>query len=253
MKRVCKGAEPPALTAFKTLNPEGTWNDIRNDQAYEDCRSQAIRDQKSLCAYCEKKLNPLLKRHCQVEHFHSKSDKSTSHNWALDWQNMLATCVGGRIEFKVFPLPDNLSCDAYKDHLLNKSRQAYNLEETLLNPLDLPSFPNIFHFNVISGCLSPNIAACEEANVDINKLENTIKILNLNCDRLKRARQTLYLAIKRREKELLARKHSLKEAVAIMLKQYFGNESEWPEYFTTYRCCLGPMAEKYLQSIHYNG
>ena len=36
-----------------------------------------------------------------------------------------------------------------------------------------------------------------------------------------------------------------------LVNRYFN--MEWPEFFTTLRCCLGIAAEEYLHSIDYQG
>lgn len=251
MKRVLKCVEPLTLAAFKEAFPNGTWDEMRNEpmygqQAFADCRRQVIGDQGGLCAYCEKKLDI----NAQLEHFYPKSFSSKGHNLHLDWHNMLAVCDGGKSADKTNnPLPENLSCDANKDRE-HKGRRLY-APDNLLNPRNLPSSRNLFVFNVSNGCLSPNKANCDCAEVDINKLEKTIEALNLNCHRLCRERLDIYRMINKRRQTLMDRRYSREEATDIMSKQYFSNR--WPQYFTTYRCCLGQAAEKYLRSINYNG
>ena len=106
---------------------------MRNDphfqgqQAYNDCRTDCITYQKGLCAYCEINIRDNDPLKCHVEHFHEKSDRTTSHNWALDWNNMLGVCNGGSHEFVKSPgfyrqpRSANLSCDAHKDQMFNRA------------------------------------------------------------------------------------------------------------------------------------
>ena len=134
MKHVLKGAEPPTLAFYAQAAPKSSWEQMRDDpyfqgqQAYQDCRSACITDQKGLCAYCEIDIRDNDPLKCRIEHFHPKSDQTTAHNWALDWQNMLAVCNGGSIEYLTasgFYLPPrqaNLSCDAHKDRMIQQGQ-----------------------------------------------------------------------------------------------------------------------------------
>lgn len=155
MKRVLKGDEPVTLTTYRNAAPLSSWEQMKTDphnggqQAYADCRRDGIQDQKGLCAYCEIDIrdnNPLK---CRVEHFHPKSDTITSHNWALDWQNMLTVCNGGNNPhiansgFHLKPTDENLSCDAHKDRMIQTKRLAKDCEGWILNPLQLEAFPSL--------------------------------------------------------------------------------------------------------------
>jgi uncharacterized protein (TIGR02646 family) len=265
MKRVIKGEDPLTLLGYKACKPDATWDDMRNDpfndgrKAAKDCLNYAINNQKGLCAYCETKLDPARPQGCRVEHFHPKSGTSAGHNWHLDWHNMLAACNGGeRDESLDTPLPDNLSCDAHKNHLLgNKGRLAGNMKEELVNPLDIPAFPNVFAFSKGSGHLQVDSSACLAAGVDAGKLQRTIEVLNLNCHRLSGRRHKIVIDIDKNKKKLRLRNYRPEEAQRLLAKRYFGSHSSdssaWPEFFTAIRCCLGQAAETYLQEIRYKG
>lgn len=255
MKRVLKGNEPATLSQFRKACPSATWDQMRDDalhggqNACKACRDQAIKNQHGLCAYCECKISPEQPTHCRVEHFHPKSDISTSHNWALDWQNMLATCDGGEKEGSdATPLPANLSCDVSK-----KARTI------AINPLKLPAFPNIFVFDKGTGHLAPDPTACAATAPPINadELKKTIEILNLNCERLARQRRQIVVNIDRNKKVLREKKYNpqtaqtAQTAQTLLIKRYFN--TKWPEFFTTIHCCLGKAAEDHLSSINYNG
>jgi len=138
MKRVIKGPAPKELSDYVSSFPDAGWNDVYDDNAHggyqvaHECRNQALRDQKELCAYCEQKISSRFPLNCRVEHFHPKSDKSGAHNWDTDWKNMLAVCNGGdrsSEDERVFhPLPDNLSCDAHKNHMTQRKKLSENCE-----------------------------------------------------------------------------------------------------------------------------
>lgn len=162
MKRVVKGPEPPSLLDYRDAFHHSTWESMKDDAAhhgdlaYQDCRAQALADQHCLCAYCERTIEPDTPHRYRVEHFHSKADRSGQHNWALDWQNMLVCCDGAEQEGSwAEPLPENLSCDAAKNYHEQRGHLAAPVEEALLNPLELPAFPNLFWFDKATCTLHP--------------------------------------------------------------------------------------------------
>jgi uncharacterized protein (TIGR02646 family) len=247
VKRVLKSAEPQALAAFRTANPNATWEQMRDDalghgrQAYQDCRAQAMSDQHGLCAYCESKLDPAKPHKCRVEHVRPKSHTATWHNLALDWHNLLAVCNGGETEGSIAtPLPANLSCDAHKK------------DSTIeVSPLEIPAFPNVFAFDKATGHLMPDHAACAKVNIAPDKLERSMETLNLNCARLARLRRSVLFDMERRKKTLRGKRHTAQSGAPLLADGYFKNT--WPEFFSTIRCCLGQAAEDSLHSINYCG
>lgn len=185
MKRICKSDEREELeelTVHRQENPSGDWRTLKNENRdlYEKIRSQCIEDQGCLCGFCEIQLpdTPMGRR---VEHFHPKSDKSPDHNWALDWNNMLAVCLGG----------------------------------------------------------------CNQL------VENTIRVLNLNCDRLNEERRKVLFSIEHEKKKARKRNQRPSTFLSSLAERYFSEK--WPRFFTTRRILLGKYAEDYLQSISFNG
>lgn len=267
MKRVYKSDPPQELVDFTQNNPNASWEAMCNDafgglDAARMCRDQAILDQNGLCAYCEMEVSSDKPRNRRIEHFHPKSDVTESHNWSLDWINMLAVCDGGSEsshEIKVtHPLPENLSCDAHKDRLTQNKELPLSCEGYILNPLKIPPFPNLFAFNKGTGHLKPDDTACSNVklpecvfNSTTELVNNTITVLNLNCERLAEKRRRIVVDIDRNKKRLRDRGVPLTDAPKKLLERYFS--TKWPEFFTTLRCCLGDAAEEYLVSIDYNG
>jgi uncharacterized protein (TIGR02646 family) len=268
MKRVCKGPPPQTLNGYLSTNPSVTWDDMSSDnylggsQASRDCRDQAVHDQGNICAYCEQKISSADPLHRRIEHFHPKSDRTESHNWGLDWENMLAVCDGGsrRLQegWKSYPLPENLSCDAYKDHMRQTGKLPVACEGYLLNPCEIPPFPNIFCLEGGSWRLKPNETSCGDVKIQGNAYEttaklvgNTIDFLNLNCDRLTRKRELLVYNINRNKKTLRDKGYSPPDIPEKLVQRYFS--SKWPEFFTTLRCLLGATVENYLKSINFQG
>jgi hypothetical protein len=114
-------------------------------------------------------------------------------NWGLDWNNIIGVCIGGDDADKnKHPLPANLSCDSYKNHLISKGRLSEQCEDRLFNPLKILATPCLFNLNKRTGeLLSDDTSRLQVADIkndffSIRELvEETIEALNLNCDRLK--------------------------------------------------------------------
>lgn len=254
MKRCIKSQDAPqCLSDFKQNNPTGTWDQFRDqNNKYLEVRDSLYRDQGGLCAYCELKLIP---DNQQVAHFHPKSDKSSTHNWALDWTNLWLACKGGSqnwmtdVSCYLPPLPENLSCDECKGNKI--------LDDAVLAPSEVLAFPNIFryeqHLNRLE--IHVNKDACERSGVDIVKAQATIDKFNLNCQRLAAARLSLHRQLENAIKKLresgrdpedgfmrLAQKHLTKDV----------NES-WPQFFSLVRWRFRNTAESYLQACGYIG
>ncbi len=258
MKTVVKSMpEPDNLAAFRTADPNGAWEDLRNGalhhghEALQEIYSRTIRDQKGLCAYCECRIRVEDTLHRRIEHFHPKSDRSSNKNWDLDWQNMLAVCDGGTRSGH--PLPKNMHCDARKGSVV--------YDGNLLNPLLLPLFPSLFAIHKRTGELKADKRACAGVTIRNNHcgttkalVENTIEILNLNCPRLSDLRLAVVEAIDAQKKQCRKKGMDPKEALRELVKRFFStNLPDWPEFFTTIRCCLGQTAEEDLHSINYQG
>ncbi len=243
---------------FAEANPKAKWEpDFKDHNGgidYKIIRKQIVDDQGGLCAYCEEKIFDLPPFKQRVEHFHSKSDSDDPiKNWALDWENVLGVCIGGEDSDKsLHPLPENLSCDAHKNHLINKNKIPEACEGVLLNPLTIIASPCLFEFDKASGKLIPNAIHCGETDVSGSQLElvkSTIDILNLNCDRL--VQQRLLLLRKYNRLVADARKRNDKEFFPKIAEKWF--RSKWLFFFTTRRILLGKHAETYLKHIGYNG
>jgi len=116
----------------------------------------------------------------------------------------------------------------------------------------------MFSLNKGTGHLKPDETSCSAVKIPGNKYETTfelvdrtIAILNLNCDRLAEKRITLVRDIERNKKRMRQKGVPSSEMPNKFADRYFAEE--WPEFFTTLRCCLGAVAEDYLKSIDYQG
>lgn len=263
MKKTNKSNCPSCLSDYAKNNPNALWEDFKADkqgQSYNVVKLQTIQDQGNLCAYCETPYQNKPEKF-SIEHFHPKSDTSNpAKNWHLDWNNFLAVCKGGRVQDVnspiPYPTPENLSCDAYKDHLVTKNRLLENCEGYLFNPLTLPEV-KIFKFNKSNGALEVDVEACAKVNfLGCNHFasfaefaEETLQALNLNCQRLCDARLKVLIFYNSKIKD--ARLKNNKQIHQQLAQQWFNKP--WPSFFTTRRDLLGKAAENHLKSTHYNG
>ena len=86
MLRYVKGAAPRCLTSL-SATPLATWDHVHGDQR-DEIRSCLVRDQASLCAYCQRRIH--AKGTMKIEHWAARS-LGGSH---FQWTNLLGTCDG---------------------------------------------------------------------------------------------------------------------------------------------------------------
>lgn len=287
MKQCRKLLEPATLTNYRAAQPDGTWDAMKNDphhdgqQAYYDIKATLVCGQRGLCAYCERRITKGLteaelaesRAQQQVEHFHPKNDVSGPVNWALHWPNLWAVCTGGsRVPAGgglgdpadyLPPLPENLSCDAFKDHQIQTGQLPQNPEGWVLAPQEVPPFPRLFQY-APDGSPEPDAETCSEHIVAGNQhpdtatlVAETIKHLNLSCVRLNRlrhvARQKLRDMI-RQLREKYPRGNPRELLLGLARRLLSSTEtSVWAEFFTLVRWVLGAAGEEHLQQIGYTG
>ena len=206
MRKIFKSTEENELTRFAEAHPNSKWSDFRDYNQgtdYKIIKSKLFFEQSELCAYCESGLHQVGENNRRVEHFHSKSDAiDEQKNIHLDWYNLLGVCVGGsdHISKQSFELPANLSCDAYKAHIESvENITDKNWKGKVLFPLTLPEPHRLFILDKATGELHPNDAYCAECTIEGNIFESTqelvgetIRVFNLNCDRLNKARLKVF-------------------------------------------------------------
>lgn len=260
MKKLNKSIPPNALTQFLSLNPNDSWKNFRdfnNSNDYNFIKQLIFTDQGELCAYCEKSLKNNYPHKKRIEHYHSKSDKSIPNiNWALDWNNVIGVCFGGSDTKDIHPLPNNLSCDAHKAHLEEIGGLSKQSIGQTLNPLDMIANPALFNFDKATGKLEVNPSACNQYipknnafNTPAELVSNTIKVFNLNCDRLIENRLQVFHDHQRKIKS--ARQKNNTQIHSQLAKAWFNEK--WPSFFTTRRILLGRHAEEHLNTLQYNG
>lgn len=255
MKKIVKGVEPSGLAAYRTTNPNGAWSNFtKRPKRRNDVQQQLRQDQGGLCAYCEIDLKPADNTgdaDFRVEHFHPKSDRSTGHNWHLDWQNLLGCCHGGSQGNVVeaarrYTSPD-YSCDVPKDN--------NDWDVVILNPLNMPAYPLLFQFFRKDGAMSVDRRCCVAAEIDVAMAQSTIDRLHLDSARLRNLRKAVLDKVNDELNQLVTSGYDIdaarnRIAKALMKKDSHGH---WPTFFSASRYYLGSAAETQLESIGYLG
>lgn len=205
MRRISKSTESNVLTEYAEEFPESDWRAFRQHdggESYSTIKTKIFSEQYDLCAYCEVGLKDEPIHNKRIEHFVSKSDKSSSHNVHLDWFNLIGVCLGGT-DYKnreQYELPENLSCDSHKAHIEGlESIADKNWNGKVLSPLCIAQEHGLFGFDKATGNLTPDLKACNEQVIEGNThettlllVEETIRVFNLNCERLSAARLKLF-------------------------------------------------------------
>lgn len=254
MKNIIKGDEPLLLKGFREGKPNFSWDKCKSNTQRRNQIQDALRnDQGSICAYCEIDLK---KRDVdtedsdfQVEHFHPKSDNQDEHNWALDWNNMLACCLGGKnknvVDSENRHTNPNLRCGAIKDN--------NNWDDIILNPLNIPNSVVLFKFERTTGEISVNEEQCTKEKVNIEKAEATIDKLNLKCELLNRLRRERLTHANETMQKLVKQGMTPEDARQKLAKAIIKKDGEgaWPRFFSALRYYLGSAAEQQLLEIGY--
>lgn len=255
MKNIVKGSEPDKLMTYRENSPQGTWKKCKNDKNRRIAiQKKLLEDQGGLCAYCEIDLKVAVdgdEADFRVEHFHPKSDTDTSHNWHLDWGNLLACCHGGSRSDIVdaenrFSSPEH-SCDVPKGN--------ENWSDIILNPVQLPAFPNLFSYTRHTGSISIHPEHCEAIGINPIIAQNTIDKLRLDAERLKRLRKPVLNKVNDQLGAMVSQGIDLTIAQETLAKAYLckNNDGHWPAFFSALRDYLGDAAENQLSAINYTG
>lgn len=189
-------SEPPELVAFRSSKPNATWTDLK---ATKDVNIPVINNVTKkgagLCIYCEQKL--IAKFDFQIEHFvPKKGDTNSTYapgepNWAIHWENLLPACAGGNADIKIMPVSvaDPLSrlYSSKKNLSCGQIKGEKHPSIGIIEPTKIPSIEPIFSYDV-DGKMKFNVNTKTVIGLTEEIVEKHIGLLNLNCDRLKRAR-----------------------------------------------------------------
>lgn len=254
MKKTLKSVVPPKLNTYVTASPNNTWEQFKDKKGRLRAVQTALKiDQGGLCAYCEinmKEKDSTGDADFRVEHFHPKSDMTTSHNWHLDWQNLLAVCHGGSSKDVVEAntrFTALHSCDVPKDDNI--------WDDLILNPLQIPANPCLFKFDRSTGAMTINEPQCTLAHIDPIKAQATINNLQLDGSRLRNLRKPAMDVLNAKLITLVNSGVPLVDARKALAATLLRKDARlnWPPFFSAIRHYLGSAAEQQLQAIGYNG
>lgn len=263
MKNCLKTPAPPLLEQYHAENPDAKWDQFKDEcqEGYRQVQEQLKKDQGNLCCYCEidmKQGNGIGKDDFRVEHFHPKANKkdTTDDNWALDWQNMLGCCLGGSERY-VLADEKKRFIESHNERHSDVLKSEFIWDDEILNPLDIPAFPVLFHANRSDGSLSVIADKCIEADIDITKAENCLneKKLNLNSVKLKGLRKEILDKLNAEISFQLSQGLTPEQVMTKIANEQLrkNTQEHWPAFFTTIRSYLGKIAEKHLETINYSG
>ncbi len=132
----------------------------------------------------------------------------------------------------------------------------YNWDDIILNPLDIPAFPPIFHVSA-NGKMNVIEENCNQRNIDIQKANNCLdeKKLNLNAPKLMEWRESVIDNLRNEINELFKTSQDLAYSVTVVLSAHLSKNSKnnYSSFFTTIRSYFEKDAEKFLNENGYDG
>jgi uncharacterized protein (TIGR02646 family) len=255
-------AEPPLLAQYRQTYPNeelrpateatAVWDGFKTDPpAYAELLGELARAQQGLCLYCEQRVvdttGKLVANDYQVEHVQAKSG---AVGRALCWINLALACTGGTYPHHQDPSRSapgpNTSCGQKKD--------AADLPPGT-DPRGLPLVAALVEVGM-DGKLTADAQRCAAAGVSASNLTAAFEILNLNCERLRTARQRRRDNINEWQVPLLSELLSSAHLSAAQRQQTLDlliagrlqpdGSGHLRAFWTTERCALGPVAEAWI-------
>jgi uncharacterized protein (TIGR02646 family) len=174
MLRYPKGAAPKVLTGWQAT-PGAGWDSLPAADK-DEVRDALLRDQGSLCAYCERRI-PAKDGRMKIEHWQAQA----GGEGPLRWRNLLGVCLGDERAETGAPEGEQ-HCDT-----------ARGSAPLFLHPVEGQGPSPRDHLRYTSeGEVRPSqegLAASVQRDIDV---------LNLNAARLRRARTVVYDVLKER-------------------------------------------------------
>ena len=163
MRAIVKGREPNSLTTYR-LNRHGPYDDYPDKGAL---RCSLATEQRGLCCYCMGAIRPDVKA-MKIEHWRCQARYPDAQ---LNYRNLLGACLGGERQ----PLRSQQHCETRKgdaDLSWNPADSGHSIETRIQ--------------------YEPN-GTIRSADATFDGQLN--EVLNLNLDRLKRHRESVYKAV----------------------------------------------------------
>ncbi len=167
MKCISKNTEPVSFTNWKKNNPNATYDNLAGETK-KDLRKALLKEQHSICCYCECRINNEDRNGLNsfhIEHFKPKGN-NLFPDLQLEYSNLHASC---RINKSNDP---NIHCG-------HKKNDEYS--DDLISPLEKDCS---LHFGY-------NLDGTITCDNEDNRAKETIRILNLNSSLLIADRKNL--------------------------------------------------------------
>jgi uncharacterized protein (TIGR02646 family) len=168
MRHIKKGAEPKFFRDWKdsgNADWQPSWEDLQKPEKPELHRL-LLSFQGSLCCYCAARITEATSH---IEHVRPK-DQQRFPELELEYGNLLACCEGGASDTP----PRQMHCDRMKDNWYD--------EHHFISPLN-PECEAVFRFTGRGEIIPDDNHPRKDA------AETTIRVLNLGCAKLTRARR----------------------------------------------------------------
>jgi uncharacterized protein (TIGR02646 family) len=167
MKHIQKQQSPQYFEDWKTKNPRANWNNFSGTNEHSNLRTDLIAEQNQMCCYCEVKIE----NNGTSSHIEHLKDRKNFPKEMFNYDNLLASCQ-------------------FTDSCGHKKGTGYFYG--FVSPLD-PNCQNRFTYTR-DGRIIP-------VNENDTNAEKTIKVLGLNCRRLKDRRRTIIKTLENENQE----------------------------------------------------
>ena len=242
MKRIASLTDPtPGLAAYlaEEVDEDQDWTGFRSHrggESYRELAERLVELQHGLCAYCEIDIQEGDR---QVEHVIPQSDPLRGVIHALCHSNMIACCKGGTLwtddeTRRLDPVRHNRSCGEAK---------GGRLDPDFVDPRTLPDLPSLIRVG-FDGRIEADADSCGSCGIPVGKIEKTIRILGLNTERLRRARENRWSALSDNWGSEIDDPLVMERAAQGELLPDEGNRL--PRFFTTSRSYFHVYAEEVL-------
>lgn len=252
MKRINPLAGPtPGLAAYLSQQGNATdWEGFRRGDrtAFQEFRDKLVATQHGLCGYCEISLHSDGNvDDVQVEHIIPKSGSESGEAQALNYENLIASCLGGTARLRFGPEAHTADPERYlspqSDSISCGQAKRDDYPSGFIDPRVLPVFPALFRVNS-EGVIEANENACASSGISVCLARATIILLGLNVTRLRRARREQWSALT----AALHRYRSVPGGAESLARRMLlpDNSGNLHKFFTTSRSRFGVQGERIL-------
>ena len=251
MKRIreLKDATPGLADFRRAEGDNAPWSTLRSRKwraERRELQDALTLNQHGLCAYCEIDIYDPSRRNIsrrQIEHVVPRSGDDR----ALDLTNMVACCTGGTVRalddeegegegeghFRE-PIADNMSC--------GQAKGGRN-DPVFVDPRTLPDLPSLTRVGD-GGLIETDEGACESAGFSPGGMSRTLKILNLNAERLRLARRKWRNTLVEQSQDI-----DDPDQMNVWIRSVLTPDADGRllRFFTTSRGYFAPLSERILE------